>query len=254
MGDWRRFCVPVLVASLAGCAGLPGSEGQRAGTREYTEAAQINFQLGVGYLQTGRFEIAREKLLKALEFDPRMAEAYNALGVLYEEMGETEAAEANFGEAVRVRPDYTVALMNHARLQCLNGYHGAGEQRFLDLAAGRPEIRAAAYTGAGVCMVQSGSTVSAESYFRQALDLDPGMALALLELTEILYAQGQFQQARGFLQRYHDVAGFSPRSLLLGVNIARALDDAPMVSRYSELLRSRFADSREARRLIEMAL
>ena len=46
------------------------------------DVAEANFKLGIGYMQSGHFEVATEKLLKSLQFDDDNAEAHNALACL----------------------------------------------------------------------------------------------------------------------------------------------------------------------------
>ncbi|HXH02505.1 MAG TPA: type IV pilus biogenesis/stability protein PilW [Candidatus Competibacteraceae bacterium] len=239
----------LLVLVLGGCAAVGKQGGAVASST--AEAAQLNLKLGVGYIQSGRYEIAKEKLYKALEYDPGLVEAHNALGVLYEEQGEMAQAEQEYGRAVELSPDYQLAVMNYARLLCLNGKHAEGEQRFLTvIAKNQREMLAAAYTGAGLCARELKAADRAETYLRKALAEEPDAPAPLLELADLLYAQDQAQQARGLLQRYHSLAGYSPRSLLLGVNIAQSLGDKALRREYSQLLQSRFADSAEARRLV----
>ena len=53
--------------------------------REFNDnVAEANFKLGIGYMQSGHFEVATEKLLKALQFKDNYPEAHNAIAVLYE--------------------------------------------------------------------------------------------------------------------------------------------------------------------------
>ncbi len=94
-------------------------------------------------------------------------------------------------------------------------------------------------------------TGRAEEYFRKALELDPKAAGALLELAELSHTQGNAMQARAFLQRYHAEAAYSPKSLWLGIAVEESLGDERLSREYARLLLSRFADSKEARRLTQ---
>jgi type IV pilus assembly protein PilF len=59
-------------------------------------------------------------------------------------------------------------------------------------------------------------------------------------------------QARESLKRYHDLAPQDPASLLLGARIEQALGQRQAQAHYELLLRGKFPDSDEARRLGEM--
>ena len=100
------------IASLAllldGCAS--------SSERQFQDnAAEANFKLGIGYMQSGHFDVATEKLLKALQFKDDYPEAHNALAVLYEEIREYGPAETHYKRAIDLKPDYTLAKLNYAR-------------------------------------------------------------------------------------------------------------------------------------------
>ncbi len=249
MSGMGRVPLMLLMLSLGACSTTPG--GPESIDKELREAAQINLRLGMGYIQSGRYETAQQKLEKALEYDPTLLEAYNALGVMYEEMGKMGEAEQNYRRAAERADRYPTAVMNHARVLCTMGDYATGEsqyQRLFD--ASDRETKANAYTGAAQCAIEAKEPVRAESHLRLALENEPGNTLALIELADLLQSQSQHLQARGYIQRYHELAGYSPRSLFLAVSIARSLNDSDGVKQYSTLLKSRFAQSPEAQRLV----
>lgn len=69
-------------------------------------------------MQSGRLDVATEKLLKAVQYNENYPEAHNALGVLYEELREYGPAETHFKRAMELKSDYTLAKLNYARLLC----------------------------------------------------------------------------------------------------------------------------------------
>lgn len=216
-----------------------------------SEAALLNLRLGIGYMQNGHFNVAREKLQKALQYDSSLAEAENALGVLYEQTDAPRQAEQHYQQALELKSDYLLAKMNLARLLCATGQTARGQQLFLEAAddAGleSPEI---AYTGAGVCARRAGDLSDAERYYKQALAQNAFAAGTLFELASLTHATKRDEEARDYLQRYHKVTSFSPASLQLAMEIEAALGNAAMEATYAQLLRTRFADSAEAQRLV----
>lgn len=234
----------ILVLSLATVAGCATTQEKKP---KSDDPAQLNLQLGMSYLQAGRLEIAKEKLDKAQELDPNLAEVYNARGVLHEELREYKQAEAQYAKATQTRSDYTVAEMNYARMLCQNDQASVGEQRFQALVPKlESTLQVQALIGSAVCAYKVSALDRAESNLRRALELEPNNPSATLELVELLQMQGQSRQARGLLQQYHAMAGYSPRSLQLGINIANALSDSTMQREMTQLLKSRFANSPEA--------
>ena len=240
----KSILVLGLTVVLAACTTLKPADEKPA------KAAELNFKLGVGYMQKGHFDVAKQKLKKAIEYGPRYAEAYNALGVLYEETGDMDAAEQNYAKAVDLDSGYQLARRNYARLLCRNGKYNEGEEQYQSLSE-KAKQDVDGYTGAGVCARMKNDLGRAEAYFRKALEENPQDAGALLELAELSHEQGNAMQARAFLQRYHAAATYSPKSLWLGIAVEESLGDERLSREYARLLLSRFADSTEARRLTQ---
>ena len=206
-----------------------------------SEAAQLNLKLGIGYMQAQRFNIAIEKLQKALQYDSSLVEAENALGVLYEATQAAHLAEQHYQNALQLKPDYMLAKMNYARFLCANGQTAKGETLFLEAAvAPQQEAPEIAYTGAGVCARRAGLLPQAEQYFRQALQANANASAALLELAIVKKDQSRYQEAREFLDSYHKRAGFSRTSLELAITIEEALGNTAMRDQYAAMLRNQF--------------
>lgn len=242
---WRAL-LPVALL-LTGCARPTGP------TSEEPDAARLNLQLGAAYMQQGRFDVALEKLNKALALNERMPEAHNAIALLYEGTNQPALAEQHYQRAMALNPDYTLAQMNYAQFLCAHNRIAEGEQRFLGIIgnppAGAVDAAYNAYAGAAVCALAANDRQRADAYLRQALALKPDGARALYQLANLYYTTGDYMKARAFLQRYHDQAGYSPESLWLGISIEDKLGDTPLRQEYANLLLSRFGDSDAARRL-----
>jgi type IV pilus assembly protein PilF len=245
-----RFPIALTLLLLTGCASWfgSGSESPEA------NAAKLNLQLGVAYMQQGKFDVALEKLNKALSFNERQPEAHNAIALLYEGTGQPALAEQHFQRAIALDSNYTLATMNYAQFLCTHGRPSEGESRFLAVATNPPptgsaELAYKAYTGAAVCALAASDRRRADAYLRKALEFKPDGASALYQLANLYYADGDYLKARAFLQRYHAQAGYNPESLWLGISIEDKLGDSSLRQEYTHLLLSKFADSDAARRL-----
>ncbi len=233
----------VLGLALGACAGTPPPS-------ETGGAAELNLKLGVGYMQAGYFDVALEKLQKALDYGPDLAEAHNAIAVLYEETGDDELAEHHYRRAIELDPAYVLARMNYGRYLCSHGRPQAGEAQFLDAASdAEPDVRDRLYAGAGSCARRVPAPSRAEEHLRRALEVNPRHAPALLELADLSHETGRDLQARAFLQRFHARAGYSAQSLHLGIRIEEALGGSQLRQDYTARLLTQFGDSREARSL-----
>jgi type IV pilus assembly protein PilF len=239
------LCLALL---LGACAGSQ--------ERDFKEnVAEANFKLGIGYMQSGHFEVAAEKLLKAVQYNDDYPEAHNALGVLYEEIREYGPAETHYKRAIELKSDYTLAKLNYARFLCarLPARVAEGEAEFQKLAADPVNAGASAadaYAGMALCARQRNDPAQAETWFRKALELDPNNTSALYAMAELSQTQHKTLQGRAFLQRYHARTRPTAQSLWLGIAIEQTSDGDPQLRReYGVLLLSQFPNSDEARRL-----
>lgn len=73
---------------------------------------QIHDLLGQMLLRKGETQKAIGQFLKAVELDPRLADAHNNLGVLYHQAGDFDSAIAEFTAAVHSDPFYSAAYLN----------------------------------------------------------------------------------------------------------------------------------------------
>jgi type IV pilus assembly protein PilF len=250
--------IGVALLMLSGCETPPSPAipGQQDG--KYTaiapqaanEMADVQTQLGVGYLRAGNLKVAYKRLTRALEADPNYSTAHNAMGTLQERLGNIESAEQHYREAVTLNPTDSSAQNNFGSLLCRSGRYDEGEQRFLQALKNslydRPEV---AYNNAGVCMQSAGRPDKAETYFRAALERNPRMPAALMGMAQISFDNDRFLPARAYLQRYQEVAKLGPGMLWLGVRIERQLGDKNSANGYAMKLRRQFPDSPETREL-----
>lgn len=214
--------------------------------------ADINTQLGIGYLRTGKLDLALDRLNKALQADPDFATAHNAIGLVYDRLNDPEKAEAHFARAVELNPSDPAARTNYGGFLCRHGRSEEGVQLLLaaakDTLYDKPEV---AYTNAGICKRAANDLSDAESYFRSALRINPRLPVALLNMAELSYEQKRYLPARAYLQRYSEVGEVGPRSLWLGVRVEGELGDKDALASYAMLLRGRYPDSRETQLLLE---
>ena len=88
------------------------------GSETDSELAQINTQLGYGYLREGQLDLAWKRLSKALEADPGYSTAHNAMGLLYVRLGDSRRAEEHFEKAVSINPGDSAAQTNFGSFLC----------------------------------------------------------------------------------------------------------------------------------------
>jgi len=217
-----------------------------------TEVAIANLNLGVEYMRQGNYKMALAKLNRAKMARNDYAPIHNALGLVYQQIGETEAAEINFKRAIKLDPSDSSSLNNYGLFLCQNQQFDEADEYFLKAANNplysTPEL---AITNAGTCALSNGQFDKADNYFREALKRNPRVAPALIQMAGLSYEQGQYLPARGYLQRYLELTKHTPKSLWLGIRIESELGDNNAVSSYALLLRNNYPDTKEATLLKE---
>ncbi|MDH5358428.1 MAG: type IV pilus biogenesis/stability protein PilW [Gammaproteobacteria bacterium] len=210
------------------------------------KAAEINMRLGLNYLQRGDYEIALQKLQKALRQNPNLASAHNTIALLYQRLDEMKKAESHFKEAVIREPKYSEAQNNYGVFLCQQGRYDEAEQHFLE-AIKNPlySSPAQALENAAMCASRIPDNARAEELFRQALRINPTLSKSLLWMADLSYQQQDYLQSRAYIERYQSVASWSAQALLLAIKTENQLDDQNAVSSYILLLKERFPDSEE---------
>jgi len=211
----------ILLLSLTACSG-----NNRKPTANKGEAASYNARLGAEYTRKGRLNLANEKLLKALDQNPRSADANHYYALLQQKLGLKQKADIHFRTALSITPKKPELLNNYGSFLCQNGQYQAASQHFMaaikDPLYTTPEF---AYTNAGICIKKSGDIATAEQYFRKSLALKPTFGSALYQMAKVKYEQGDYTRAQAFLQRYHEKNPEVSESLSLCVQINRHLGD-----------------------------
>lgn len=240
----------IVIFFLVGCVTSTSTSSVKF--EETDEAAMQNYYLGARYYHNGNYDIARERLERALELDPKLAEAHYTLALTYEKLENPRLATEHYREAVRVAPNNYDARNAYAVFLCRQRrYDDAAKQFDKALKIAINDTRFTVYTNAGACMTQKPDYEKAEEYFRKALNDRPTHAEALIQLAALKFKTGDFLQARAFLQRYLSGNKSSPGVLYLGVQIEEALEDDRAATDYSNQLLREFPESPEARRVLE---
>jgi type IV pilus assembly protein PilF len=236
---------------LAGCVTHTKDGGKPLKEEDpQVQAAAYNVQLGTAYLQQGNFPVAREKLERALEQNPRDADVHTSLGLLYDRTAEPKLADKHFREALRLAPDKPDVSNNYAIYLCKNGRVDEGVERFSAVAANRyyrtPEV---ALTNAGVCLRSAKRLEEAQPKFAAAIKARPNYAEATVQLSSLLVERERIPDARKVVETYLNAFKPNPDVLLAAVNVARAAKDRMSEEKYSRALRLEFPDSAQARAL-----
>jgi type IV pilus assembly protein PilF len=214
-------------------------------------AAEYNYELGRSYLQNEKYDLARDRLERALEIDPRMAKAHMALGMTYEALDNVRLATESYEKAVRAAPRDFNIMDSYAVFLC-NQRDYEGARRYFEKAASHPENDDAerTLTNAGLCMTQKPDLEAAESFFREALEHKTTYGEALLQLCLLKFQQQDYMSSRAFLQRFMSSNRTTAGVLYLAAEIEGKLGNDRGRTEYVNRLLREFPDSSEARKVL----
>lgn len=212
------------------------------------QAAKANADLGLKYMEQGKYEAALDKFKRALDFDSSSLEAHHYIAELYRRLGETKDADRHYREAIDTDSDNSLVRYNYGVFLYNQKRYAESEKQFLEVLTNPvyPD-RPKALENVGLCQLKVGKKEKAEASFRKALEMNPGLSTSLLMMGELAHTAGKSLSARGYLQRYREVAPHTPESLWLGIRVEQELGDRDAVASYGMLLKGVFPDSEEAK-------
>jgi type IV pilus assembly protein PilF len=239
------WAVALLVLLASGCASTAERKVEQSNLQRQVDT---NTQLGAGYLQQGQFDVAREKIDRALELEPDDPQANSVMALLQWRLQNHEAAERHFRRALAspagsVNPDvqhnYGAFLCDRGRVEESLPWF---ERAIANPQYPTPEL---AYLNAGLCALKKPDRVTAERFFRAALQRNPNLAPALLQMARLSLGMDNAILARGFIERYFRNGPETPESLLLAAKIERVLGNRNAEGSYAMRLKGKYPDAPE---------
>jgi len=253
-----RVAIALVCGIVAGCANVESttSQVQPSQTTMGEEnpdrmRARIHTELAAGYFELGNMSVAIEEVKEALRSDATFGPAHNVAGLIYGALKEDRAAEESFRRALQVNALDPDANHNYGQFLCQRKREEEGIRHFL-AAVKNPLYQSPdrSYINAGVCARRRGDIANAESYFLVALKTRPGNPQALYHMADLLFARGDYQGAKVYLNRLTQVAVPNAEILWLGVRVERRLGDRNSEASYALQLKNKFPESKEAKSLV----
>ena len=240
----------LLAVLLSGCV-TSTTTGSLSAETDDDDAAEYNFELGARYYRSESYELARDRLERAIEQDPKMAKAHVTLGMTYEALDNPRLATRSYEDAIRVAPrDFNVQNAYAVYLCRQRDFNDAA--RYFERAATHEENddSEVTLTNAGLCVMQKPDLAEAERFFRAALNEKPTYGEALLQMCLMKFQQQDYMGARAFLQRFMGANKTTAGVLYLAAEIENKLDNERGRTEYVNQLLREFPDSEEARKVL----
>ncbi len=141
---------------------------------DYQLAAKYNTRLGLAYFSQGNIPLAKSKLLRALQQNPRDASVSSALAFFFEQTNDIKLADKYYNSAVKLSSNGGEHLNNYATFLCKIGKFQKADRYFMfAINDVNYADTAKAFAHAGLCSFASGNEIKAKKYFEQALKKDP---------------------------------------------------------------------------------
>ena len=246
----KLFLLWLIIAIVSGCASNIHDASGDVDETKNEKIAKVSTDLGIEYMRRGQYDIALQRLEKALKFNKYSAIAHNAIAVLYQALKVDEKAKLHYQRAIELNPKDSDILNNYGQFLCKEGNWKEAEKHFLKALENpvyqKPEIP---YTNAGLCLLKHNQLSQSESYFRKALQKNPNFPRALYQMADLSYKQRRYEQANSYLKRYDEIAQHTPQSLWLRIRVERGIGNIDAEASYALLLRHSFPDSKETQLL-----
>ncbi|MDM3870127.1 type IV pilus biogenesis/stability protein PilW [Porticoccus sp. W117] len=244
---FKGFSVFCLLLAMSGC--VTEEITSRGPVEEIDKQKVLVKQIDLGFRYIGRnnLEKARFHLSKALNIDPKSARANTGFALIYNKEGESELADKHFrralsgsGKNTQARFYYAVFLLEKQRI----------DEARAQLAKVTKDVdfnnRALAFLSLGQVETKLGNAQAARAAFDKALRLNGNMALAYLEIAELEYTDGNYQNSFNYLSNYRRlVPRPNARSLWLGVRVEHRRNNRDAEDSYGLALEKMFPGSKE---------
>ncbi len=218
---------------------------------DFEKAAKLYVDLGLAYMKDGQVGRAKSKLLRAKKLAPQLSTVHYALGFYKERIGEYDQAQGHYKEAI-ARHDGGEERNNYGTFLCRRGRYEQAETQFLKAIEDPNYTQSAeAYENAGLCVAQIPKMDKAKEYFEKAVRIDPRRTDALLELGMYHYNQDELGKSLEYHSLFASQTTHTPRSLWLGIRLARAFNDKHKEVTYHKLLKEKYPQSSEYQHIMK---
>ncbi|MBM7073724.1 type IV pilus biogenesis/stability protein PilW [Shewanella sp. OPT22] len=251
-GILKASLVSSLVLITAGCVtertyqgtGIPVAEQEI----NKEAAARDRMQLGLTYLQRGNSDQAKYNLEQAMEYAPHLEEVHLSMAYYYQKVDDVKRAEKAYERAIHSRTATGDAYNNFGVFLCEQKDYKRSEKMFL-AAIEQPKYTrvASSYENLGLCSEEAKEYEKAIKYYEMALNYAPRRTTSIIAITKIKLKLHQYKDANEWLSRYHKIAFQSPESLLLGIDIAKKMNDRALEKQYGLTLLAKFPKSSQAK-------
>ncbi|MCW8956186.1 MAG: type IV pilus biogenesis/stability protein PilW [Gammaproteobacteria bacterium] len=251
----KIYILLLFVFSISAC-GVLNSKTRPQSDLDLKEAAKINVKLASGYIQRGDLEVAKVKLLKAIEQDDEYVPAYTTMAILMGLVGEPDEADDYYQKALDIDNKNPETLNNYGAFLCNQNKVDEAIEQFNKVIRNQfYETPEKSHANLGYCLMKAKNPdyVTAEKHLRLALKSRPTMPSALLAMGELGIETRRYMMTRAYMQRFHAVSQPTASSLWYQIQAEKALGDQKHFIELSRELLKRFPSSVEAEKVMDLS-
>lgn len=170
-------------------------------------SAESYFNIGLASFYLKQYKEAAEAYRQSIKLDPyNSADGYYALGLVYREWGKADEEIQAYKQAIRSRPDYTVAYERLGSRYLKSKKYNEAVEVFRQLTALKPGD-AMAPNSLGEAYIELNRLNDAAESFRQSIRLKPDYGKAYYNLGKTLLAMGN---RNGAIEQYTILTNIDP--------------------------------------------
>ncbi len=177
--------------------------------------------LGVIAYQKGQYDVAVERITKAIAISPDFADAHFNLGNAFKDQGKFEEAAASYHAAIAIKPEYMDAHNNLGAVLIGLGDLDGAMVSYQNVIAIKPDF-AGAHNILGNIFKDQGKSGDAAASYRTAITIEPNYIEAYNNLGAALLDMGETDEAVAI---YHKAIAIKPDYINAHFNLATILKD-----------------------------
>lgn len=252
-----RLGLLVMFLVLVGCA-ASGSKTASGGSSDTVDInrrtddseertrARVRLELAINYYRERSYSVALDELRKTIQIDPKFADAYGILALVYDELGERALTEESYQQALQLSPNDSYINNNYGWFLCKTGRE-AQSINYFNTALRNPlyETPAQPLQNAGLCYLRMNDLKNAEAYLLRSFELNPGSPIVTYNLATIFYKRAEYERAKFYVQRLLRLPEPGADMYWLAIRLDRKMGDRVSEAANAIQLRNRFPKSAE---------
>lgn len=245
----KLLVTSALALSLVACVTVTESRITKKASPE--KAVENYTELGLGYLERNRPDLARKRIEKALSIDSKYAPANDVMGLIWQSEGEFELAEEFFLRSMKQDKSYTRARHHLGNLYLQMKQYERAEQE-LDRAAKNPyyDGRALAYNDLALMYYRQNRLDEAIDSYGETLRLSMYNVQALVNISTLYFEKQDYQKSQHYFDRLDRVVNrgqtnHTAHSLWLGIQLATINQNTKRAISLASVLKRNYPESNE---------